>query len=209
MRKLFVSFAAIAALLMMGGLALPIDVTSPPSLTILDGSANQLREDFNRAKGSVRTLFVVDPICPGCLRGLDDLNKALLADTQDPRLQTFVVHVPVLKPAAKAKDVPPAAELLQNAHVRHYWNPSGSFGRDLAEGVNLQRDGKTVYAWDVWLIYGPEAIWTGTSPPKPRLLMHQLRALQGSKEFPHLDSEVFAHEVHQLLAQIPPHTVSR
>jgi hypothetical protein len=60
-----------------------------------------------------------------------------------------------------------------------------------------------VYAWDVWLIYGPEATWDGALPPRPQRLMHQLRALQGSTEFPHLDSDVFAQEVHQLLAQIP------
>lgn len=136
------------------------------------------------------------------------MNKALLSNTQDPRLQTFVVHVPVLHPAAKAKDVPPAAELLHNAYVHHYWNPSGSFGRDLSEPVGLKRGDEPVYAWDVWLIYGPEAIWNGASPPKPRRLMHQLRALEGSPEFPRLDSKAFAREVHQLLAQLPPATAS-
>lgn len=138
---------------------------SASAYTFLDDSASQLREDFNRAKGSVRLLFVVDPVCPGCLRGLDDLNKELLASTQDPRLQTFVVHVPVLSPSATGEDVPPAAELLHNARVHHYWNPSGTFGKTLAEAVDLERDGKLVYAWDVWLIYGPEATWTGARPP--------------------------------------------
>jgi hypothetical protein len=208
MRKLFVSLAAIATLTMLSGGVRATDTTSAPAYTILDETGSQLRDDFNRAKGSVRVLFVVDPVCPGCLRGLDDLNKALLSNTQDPRLQTFVVHVPVLKPSAKAKDVPPAAELLHNAHVHHYWNPSGSFGRELSEAVGLKRGDEPVYAWDVWLIYGPESTWNGASPPKPRRLMHQLRALQGSTEFPHLDSKVFAREVHQLLAQLPPATAS-
>ena len=64
----------------------------------LDDQATALREDFNRAKGAVRLLFVVDPICPGCLRGLDDMNRDLLAATRDPRLVTFVVHEPVSEP---------------------------------------------------------------------------------------------------------------
>lgn len=51
-----------------------------------------------------------------------------------------------------------------------------------------------------------EATWEGTSPPRRSLLLHQLRALQGSAEFPHLDSESFGREVHQLLAQLPPAT---
>ncbi|MGH8265009.1 MAG: hypothetical protein ACRET4_16130, partial [Steroidobacteraceae bacterium] len=60
-----------------------------------------------------------------------------------------------------------------------------------------------VYAWDVWLIYGPDANWEGADPPRPRLLMHQLRALQGSKEFPRLDADVFARVVRELLAKLP------
>lgn len=175
---------------------------SAPAYTVLDDTASQLRDDFNRAKGSVRLLFVVDPICPGCLRGLDDVNKALLATTDDPRLQTFVVHVPVL--GAKAKDIAPSTRLLHNSRVHHYWNPTGAFGRQLAQAVGLKRGDELVYAWDVWLIYDAEVTWDGASPPQPRRLMHQLRALQGRVEFPHLDAEDFAQEVRQLLAQLPP-----
>jgi hypothetical protein len=40
----------------------------------------------------------------------------------------------------------------------------------------------------------------------PRLLMHQLGALRGSTEFPHLDSRVFAQQVQTLLAQLPTST---
>lgn len=208
MRRLVISLAVLATLSILSGGALARDNTSANPYTLLDETGKQLREDFNRAKGTVRLLFVVDPSCAGCLRGLDDVNKALLAKTRDLRLQTFVVHVPVLRPAPKEKDVAPAAELLRNAQVRHYWNPSGAFGRQLSQGVGLKRSEESVYAWDVWLIYGPDARWDGVSPPKPQLLMHQLRALQGS-EFPRLDAEAFAREVHQLLAQPSSATASQ
>lgn len=204
MRRFLAPLATIAALFGTDGGAQATDSTSAPAYTLLDEAGSQLREDFNRARGSVRVLFVVDPICPGCLRGLDDVNRDLLSKTDDQRLQTFVVHVPVL--GAKAKDIAPSTKLLQNAHVRHYWNPSGTFGRQLAEAVGLRRGDELVYAWDVWLIYGPEATWDATLPPRPQRLMHQLRALQGSAEFPHLDSEAFAREVQQLLAQFPAST---
>lgn len=88
----------------------------------------------------------------------------------------------------------PATKLLRNRRVHHYWNPSGAFGRQLAEAVGLKRGDELVYAWDVWLIYGPEARWEGTRPPRPRRLMRQLRALQGA----------FTMEVNELLAKIPP-----
>lgn len=145
---------------------------SAPGYELLNDGFGTLRDDFNHAKGSVRLLFVVDPICPGCLRGMDDLNRDLLAGTSDTRLQTFVVHVPVI--GAKAKDVLPAAKLLQNSNVRHYWNASGAFGRSLATSIGLRNDKKLVYAWDVWLLYGPDAEWTGATPPQPLLLMHQI-----------------------------------
>ena len=201
MRLLTVS--ALATFLLVSGTACANDAAVTSAYTVLDETASQLREDFNRAQGSVRLLFVVDPICPGCLRGLDDLNSALLGGTPDPRLQTFVVHVPVLKPPPQGKDVPRAGALLHNPFVHHYWNPTGSFGWELAKAIGLKGNDGLVYAWDVWLIYGPEARWDGASPPKPRRLMHQLRALRGNKEFPPLDREAFAREVRELLAQLP------
>ncbi len=171
-----------------------------PTYTTLGDDFSQLREDFNRAKGSVRLLFVVDPICPGGLRGMDDMNDDLLSRTRDGRLQTFVVHVPVI--GAKAEDVPPAARLLENSHVRNYWNGSGEFGRALAKAVQLKNDKETVYAWDVWLLYGPDAEWTDATIPQPELLMHQLWKLEGTK-FQKLDSAAFAREVHNRLQALP------
>jgi hypothetical protein len=178
--------------------------------TLLDDQGSQLRADFNRNVGSVRLLFVVDPICPTCLRGLADMNRDLLQSTVDPRLHTFVVHEPVLGVArvapwlrmAGARDVARAALLLHNPQVQHYWNPSGAFGRLLSQSVGLKNGERQVYAWDVWLIYGPEAQWEGADPPRPRLLMHQLGALRGSTAFPHLDSRLFAQQVQSLLAQL-------
>jgi hypothetical protein len=185
---------------------------SSMSYAILDDQGSRLREDFNRRVGSIRLLFVVDPICPTCLRGLADMNRDLLERTADPRLQTFIVHEPVLGLARVApwlrisggKDVPRAAQLLHNPNVHHYWNPSGAFGRLLSQAVGLKNGERQVYAWDVWLIYGPDAKWEGTGPPRPLLLMHQLGALRGSAEFPQLDSHAFAHQVQALLAQLPP-----
>lgn len=159
-----------------------------------------MREHFNEAQGTVRLLFVVDPICPGCLRNLADVNAALLAKSDDPRLRTFVVHVPVL--GAEETDVAPAAKIVQNAHAHHYWNPSGEFGWALTEVTGLaDGEGEPVYAWDVWAIYGPEARWEGMLPPPPRRLMHNLWALQDSEDYPRFDAEAFAQQVQELLPQ--------
>ena len=166
-------------------------------VVVLDDNASQLRDDFNRAKGSVRLVIIVDPLCPTCLRGMADVDAALLSKTSDPRVETFVVHMPVI--GAKATDVSPAAELLHNPNVHNYWNPSGNFGRQVGSTLQLKRGDKPVYTWDVWMIFGPDAIWQ-SGPPTPALFMHQLPTLP-SKQF--LDADAFAAKAQALLSQLP------
>jgi hypothetical protein len=212
MRMIAAGFLALALLTAVGCTKAVGGPHSQAPYINLDDQATQLREDFNRAKGSVRLLFVVDPICPGCLRGLDDMNRDLLAGTADPRLVTFVVHEPVLGAAHVAPwlrttashDVPAAAALLHNPHVHNYWSADGEFGRLLSDSVDLKGSDGRVYAWDVWLLYGPAAVWSDGGPPRPLLLMHQLRALRGSTEFPYLDSQMFAQKTLNLLSHLPP-----
>jgi outer membrane murein-binding lipoprotein Lpp len=203
--------ALLAGVLLVSGCAKDPPAGQPAAAySVLDQQASQLRADFNRQAGRVRLLFVVDPICPGCLRGLADMNRDLLSTTADPRLQVFVVYEPVLGVAryvpwlriAGGKDIPRAARLIHNPNVHSYWSPSGAFGRLLSRGVGLENHGRQVYAWDVWLLYGPEAKWDPSGPPRPQLLMHQLSALRGST-FPHLDSRVFAQRVRALLTSLP------
>lgn len=209
--------AALAGVLLVTGCARnPPAGTGAASYETLDDQASQLRAVFNRDTGRVRLLFVVDPICPGCLRGPADMNRDLLAGTADPRLQVFIVYEPVLGVAryvpwlriAGGRDVPQAAGLIHNPNVHNYWNANGSFGRLLSRAVGLENHGRQVYAWDVWLLYGPGARWDSSGPPRPQLLMHQLSALRGSA-FPHLDSHAFAARVQDLLARIPPESAAQ
>lgn len=46
------------------------NVPTPAQAVLLNGEDEPLREDFNRDQGFMRLLFVVDPRCPECLRGL-------------------------------------------------------------------------------------------------------------------------------------------
>src|SRR5471032_2675797 len=67
----------------------------PITISAKDDAA--LRDAFNRAKGSVRLVFLIDPICPTCLRGLKDLDTDVLSPhASDMVLQTFVINTPVL-----------------------------------------------------------------------------------------------------------------
>jgi hypothetical protein len=169
----------------------------------LDTSASALKQAFNESPSSVRLLFVVDPICPTCLRGADDLNRAVLApNKQDKRLVTFVVHLPVI--GGKEIDTQRTCKLLTDGNITHFWDATGEFGRALASALELKtKAGKDVYAWDVWLMYGPDAQWSGTLPPRPRKMMHQLMALSGDASHDFFDANEFALQVEKALGSSP------
>ncbi|MGH6888281.1 MAG: hypothetical protein ACREHF_03645 [Rhizomicrobium sp.] len=164
---------------------------------VLDARDQPLRDAFNRDTGYVRLMFLVDPICPGCLRGLADMGDDLLSKLpKDARVKVYVVYEPVI--GGKAKDIPAAAALLKTSIARNYWNPTGAFGKQMSHALGYWNGSRWIYAWDTWLIYPPDADWTGDAPPRPAWLMHQLGGLEG--KFPYLDGKVFAAKVNAMLA---------
>ena len=171
----------------------------------LDDQATALREAFNADRGNVRLLFLVDPACPGCLRGTADIDRDLLAQLPaDSKVRVYVVHEPVI--GGTERDIPKVVGLMHTSVASHYWDASGAFGKQLSQALDLRDGDKLVYAWDVWMVFPPEAEWTGASIPKPRLFMHQLQGLMDNPKFPFLDSKVFAAQVHALLKPVgaPP-----
>lgn len=196
---------AIGAMLMMVGIA----AVAAPSADSPIGSCNHpitisakddaaLRDAFNRARGSVRLVFLIDPICPTCLRGLKDLDTAVLSPhAADAALQTFVIHTPVL--GATEKDTANTCSIVHNEHVTHYWDPNQELGTLFANALGMKNGDHVIYAWDVWLVYGPNAQWSGAAPPKADFLMHQLPDLMGRDGFPFLRAPAFAEEVEKQL----------
>ena len=177
--------------------AAPQSGTSADSV-LLNGDDQPLRDDFNRDQSFVRLLFVVDPICAGCLRGLADMGDDVLAKLpKNARIKGYVVHDPVI--GGTDKDIPAPAELLHTTLARHYWDPTGDFGRQMSRVLGLFHGAKPVYAWDVWMIYPPNALWTVKDPPQPVFLMHQLGGLDKAK-FPPLNSKEFLAKIDELLA---------
>ncbi|HXS22005.1 MAG TPA: hypothetical protein VN735_12295 [Steroidobacteraceae bacterium] len=168
---------------------------------VLGGDDQPLREDFNRDRGDVRLVFLVDPICPGCLRGLADMGDDLLSKLgASAPVKVYVVFEPVI--GGRAKDIRPAAALLRSPASRLYWNPTGDFGRQMSHVLHYWNGYRWVYAWDTWLIYPPDAVWNGAAPPEPAFLMHQLGGLPHTARFPHLDESVFAARVHAMMASL-------
>ena len=173
-----------------------IDAAS--QVEVLNGQGQPLHDDFNRDQGFVRLMLLVDPRCPECLRGLADMGDDVLAKLPNgARVKVYVVHEPVI--GGSDKDIPAAAELLHTTLARHYWNPTGDFGRQMSQVLGLLHGSRPVYAWDVYMIYPSSVVWSGQDPPQPSYLMHQLPGLDNQK-FPPWNGKSFAAKVNETLA---------
>lgn len=198
--KTLSALLALIVVLGIGGCGQKPDAAAPNiGYTVLNGDDQPLREDFNRDRGDIRLLFLVDPICPGCLRGLADMGDDLLSGLKaGAPVKVYVVFEPVI--GGQANNIAAAAALLRSSTPRLYWNPTGDFGREMSHVLQYWNGYRWVYAWDTWLIYEPDTIWTDKGPPKPVFLMHQLGGLPHTAQFPYLDAGVFAAKVHALMA---------
>ncbi len=117
----------------------------------------------------------------------------MLAKQSDPRLRAYVVWVPMLD--GREEDVPVATRLVPDPRATHYWDGQGWSMRAYAEALALPEE-----AWDMFLIYGPDARWEGDLPPEPRFWMHQLGSPdQPRVAAPYLDPQVFADSAVQML----------
>lgn len=163
-----------------------------PGYVTLDPDLKHLQDDFNADVDEVRLLYIVGGTCPVCLRGMDDLGKALSAERDNPRLRTFVVYVPAL--GAKATDIQPTVSLLPGINVSRYWDPRGASGRLFDQTLNTGG-----FAWDVWMVYAAGRLWEGTKPPIPDFWMDQLGP--PLPEWRYLDAKTFSRQVEGYLAR--------
>lgn len=126
-----------------------------------------------------------------CLRGASEVENDVLKKDDDPSLTAFVVWVP--KRHARESDVAEATRLVPDPRATHWWDPAGETFKPFARAIGIDED-----AWDVYLVYGPDAHWDAVDPPKPRFWMHQLG---GESRGPRLDGEVLEKNV---IAASPP-----
>ncbi len=87
------------------------------------------------------------------------------------------------------RTVPDATKLLPDKRVIHYWDGEKKLGEAYKSVLGIDQT-----AWDVYLLYPPDAEWK-EQPPKPSFWMHQLGVEEGQK----LDGEILASEVKKLL----------
>jgi hypothetical protein len=113
----------------------------------------------------------------------------VLSKNGDPRIRVFTIWVP--KRGGKETDVGGATATVPDARARHFWDGEGLMLRAYNPVLDLP---VLVDAWDVYLIYGPDARWD-VEPPAPSFWMHQLKFAKG----PELDPDVFGQRLAQIL----------
>ncbi len=87
--------------------------------------------------------------------------------------------------------MPRAITRIVDNRAIHYWDGNGIYAKKYSELFNL----KDRPAWDIYMIYGPEAQWN-EKIPQPDYWMHQLEQLPQDK---FLDGEKFAQAVRAIL----------
>lgn len=187
-------------------LAVPLLLVScgtdaPPAERIptLDAAAEPLTSHFDADRGKVRAVFLASPACGVCLRGVRELREEWLEDEPSDDLAVYVVWSDQL--GAERSHVPDATTLLADERVRHYWDPDRRAGRTVSPHLELDDA-----AWDVWLLYGRDAVWTGDrGPPEPAWWEHQLRGMPRAR---YLDPARFARKASELLEAEGPAPVS-
>jgi hypothetical protein len=82
-------------------------------------------------------------------------QENILRTHPDADLRVFVGWIPALYGDADPK----VADLLVDARAKHYWDGRRAVGRAVARMLHL---GPGSFAWDIYLVYGPDAKWGDT-----------------------------------------------
>ncbi len=98
------------------------------------------------------------------------------------------------KRGGQEKDVPEATATFTDPRAHHFWDGQGWTIERFKPVLGIHVD-----AWDLYLIYGPDARWDDASPPRPIFWMHQLMGVDNG---PLLDADVFGKRILQTLASL-------
>lgn len=88
------------------------------------------------------------------------MQQGLLAQTDDRRLRAYVTWVPMFRD--REEDVPKASTEVPDWRAEHFWDGGSVLTRHIRQTLGLNEP-----AWDIFLLYGPEAKWEAIGPRRP------------------------------------------
>lgn len=160
--------------------------------TVIDTDLTDLRARFNEDRGKVRAVFLASPTCGICLRGVAELQKAMLDQIEADDLVVYVIWSSQL--GAEQKHVQPGMRLIGDPRTVHYWDPDQLLGIAYQPVFDI-----SVPIWDYWLLYDREVEWAEETPPTPNWYEYQGRPF-GRPEELQLDADRFAEKTREVLA---------
>lgn len=125
------------------------------------------------------------------------MQNNVLAKEGNGALRVYVAWVPMFR--GREADVPKATTEVPDWRAAHYWDGDSLLVKGFRETLGLSEP-----AWDIFLLYGPEARWEWERPPAPAFWMHQLGSARRPRvDGPFLDAAVFLEKTRELLARQP------
>lgn len=125
---------------------------------------------------------------------MSEIQENVLAREADPDLRVYLAWVPMFR--GMERDVPRAMGEMPDPRAAHYWDGDSLLVKGYRQTLGMQED-----AWDIFLIYGPDAAWEGDAPPAPQFWMHQLgRPGAPRVGAPYLDADTFLAKLREVLA---------
>lgn len=158
------------------------------SYEVVGDTAAGVKAAFNADEGKVRVVMLVSPTCGMCLKGAAEVSQEVAKIDGGKKVPLYAVWVPRL--GGQEKDVSAATRVVADPLTREYWDGNDLLGVAYRQVLGWKDDN----AWDVYMLYGPKARWTGDLPPAPDFYMHQ-DAEPGLR----LDASVFGTKLRQLL----------
>ncbi len=151
----------IRALLILAFLLYATVSNTASDFTVLDSSLGDFKSAFNADTGKLRIVMYVSPTCGGCLLGAKQTQKSVLAAIDDSELAAYVIWAP--KNGGREKHVDRVLDLVTDARATQYWDGNGS-AVDAYDAMFVI-EGRPCAG--VFMLYGAEAVWEGSSPPIP------------------------------------------
>ena len=94
----------------------------------------------------------------------------MLDQVASRNLRVYAVWLPVLRAGNVASAADREGGRISDPRALHFLDPDARLAREYSKVLHLPGRAQ---AWDVYLVFGPEARW-GSEPPPPTYWMHQL-----------------------------------
>lgn len=160
-----------------------------PKTTMQDlNSSEQLKRRLQEDAQKVILVALISPVCPLCRHGFADIQN-VLKSIHDERLRAHIVFLPMFPGDNKDRALTRTKE-FDDPRVSYYWDADRVTGSEWQKVLGIDRT-----AWDVYLLYGRNTDWNG-STPKPAFWMHQL---EGITKAPCLNKAELGDKVRELL----------